>query len=221
MGQCVGMWPAHHGHSDQQRGHHPSNIAGLLSKREKKVLDGLDPTVQCLDWTWYTSPPHNSWARTNHMLPSTHERGGQEVWPFHISSRRGPEILGELLWWLPDQEIYCIWRWGMSSSGSAFKYLDHEHSACRWQSLTQDYLGPAPRLLNTKLRCGHSSPPRYTLPSLNKLQGHFSPLSENSPLRRKTHTHKENWIQCKLGNFTKKIFSMSKPCLKLFSVHFN
>lgn len=132
MGQCMGMWPAHHSHPDQQRGH-PSNIAGCCAKGKRRFWMVL--ILQFSVWTGHDTP-HLHTTRGPELITcsqSTHETQGPEVWPFHISSYRGPEILGELPWWLPNQEVCCIWRWGMWSSESAFKYLDQEHSACRWQ----------------------------------------------------------------------------------------
>lgn len=80
----------------------------LPCKRKKETLVGLKSAVLFgLEVTHLTSA-YNLLARTNHTAPPTYQSGGWEVLPLDVPKSRGPEIFGELLRCLPQQEVFCL-----------------------------------------------------------------------------------------------------------------
>lgn len=133
MGQGVGMWSVCHGCSDQQRSQ-PPNIAGSGCPKGKRRF-WMVLILQFGVWTGYDIPhlhktlgPERITCSHPPMTESA-RKGDLSIFPV----TEGQKYLGKLLWWLPNQEVCCGWRWGMWRSESAFEYLDQMHTTCRWQ----------------------------------------------------------------------------------------
>lgn len=132
MGQCVGMWPAHHSHPYQQRGHPPNIAAGLCAKGKRRFWMVL--ILQFSVWTAHDTP-HLHITRGPELITCSHPPMKGEAWKCDLSIFPVTEDQKYLVSCPDDYQIRksVAFEDEACEVQSAFKYLDQEHSACRWQ----------------------------------------------------------------------------------------